>query len=185
MYFSDDETIAPVIMLVRDNFADDNMIGWTLYADDWSAMNQRLTTNSAEGGAAMLDTNFTDLVFDTTVAVVEGSGDAGLMFRATNLSDELNKLNEYYAKISPTGSVMLDKFENGVQSIIVSATLDIVIGREYHLRVTAKIYEIDIFVNDMEASKLGAVDASFLFDADGVRASGADAKFGAVSINKL
>ena len=184
MYFTDDGAIVPITMLVKDNFADGNMIGWKVYAGNWSVVDQRLTIESADGGVAMLDTNFTNLVFDATIAIAGGSGDAGLVFRAGNLSDQLNSLNGYYAKISAAGSVMLDKFENGARSTIIAATMDIVAGKEYHLQVTAEASKISVFVDDMAVAKISASDESFSSGADGVRASGTSAKFGSVSVGK-
>ncbi|KAI1190977.1 glycosyl hydrolase [Nemania serpens] len=182
MHFNEDGTIAPVAMLVKDNFADGKAVGWKHYNDGFSVVNQQLTSSGA--AVAMLDTNFGDLVYDATVSVAGPGAEAGLLFRATNVSDGLTKLNGYYAKISGSGSVSLEKVVNGASSVLGQADAAVTTGTEHRLSVTALASEISVFVDDLQIPKIKLADDSFSTGADGVRSSAAGAWFGSVSIAK-
>ncbi|KAI1166849.1 glycosyl hydrolase [Nemania serpens] len=182
MHFNEDGTIAPVTMLVKDNFADGKAVGWKHYGDGLSVVNKRLTSLGA--AVAMLDTNFGDLVYDATVSVAGPGADAGLLFRAANVSDGLTKLNGYYAKISASGSVSLDKIVNGASSVLGRADMATTTGTEHRLRVTALASRINVFVDDLQIPKITLTDDSFSTGADGVRSSAAGASFGSVSVAK-
>ncbi|KAI0817636.1 glycosyl hydrolase [Xylaria sp. FL0064] len=182
MYFNEDGTIVPITMLVKDNFADGQSVGWKQYGDGWSVADQRLTSLGA--GAAMLDTNFGDLVYDAVVSIPDPSVDAELLFRAANVSDDLSQLNGYYAKISASGSATLEKIVNGASSILSQGDAAIANGVEYHVRITAAGSEFSVFVEDMQTPKVTATDSAFSTGADGVRSSAAGARFGSISVAK-
>ncbi|KAL1857579.1 hypothetical protein VTK73DRAFT_8026 [Phialemonium thermophilum] len=129
MYFEPDGSIRPVTMLVRDNFADGNIIGWKTYGRDaFAVIDGHLAALYHEDSGrrgnsmALLDTNFTDLILDADVSLIDTHGDAGLVFRVTNprtmgsaaaasRDDEDNAVFEgYYAGIAARGA------ENGDDS---------------------------------------------------------------------
>ncbi|KAJ2986968.1 hypothetical protein NUW58_g4770 [Xylaria curta] len=184
IYFNKDGTIRPVIMLVKDNFANGAMFAWTTYGGEWSVEDQRLTAKGTGSGMAMLDTNFSDLVFDATVATTTGSGHPGLLFRVTELSRETHKYKGYKAAISPTGVITLGKADLGVFTDLAQTRMDMAVGREYHVRVVAIGSEIMIFVDDMDEPKIRFTDESFATGANGVRVFNAAAQFGSISIAK-
>ncbi|KAF2968798.1 hypothetical protein GQX73_g4754 [Xylaria multiplex] len=182
MYFNEDGTIAPIKMLVKDNFADGQAVGWKQYGVSWSVIDTRLTSSGE--AAAMLDTNFGDLVYDATVSVPDSGVDAGLLFRTANVSNDLAQLNGYYAKVSGSGSVTLEKIINGTSSSLSEETISIAARTEHHVRVTAVGSEINVFVDDLRTPKITVIDNSFSTGADGVRSSAAGARFGFVSVAK-
>ncbi|KAI1184291.1 putative glycosyl hydrolase [Nemania serpens] len=184
MYFNEDGTIQPITMLVKDNFADGAMLDWTTYGGEWSVEGQRLTAKDTSGGMAMLDTNFTDQVFDATVATTKGNGHPGLLFRVTELSKTTHKYKGYKAAISPSGVITLGKADIGVFTDLAQTRMNMVLGEEYHVRVVAIGSDIKIFVDDMNKAKIQFTDASFTNGANGVRVFNAAAKFGSVSVAK-
>ncbi|KAI0435991.1 putative glycosyl hydrolase [Xylaria telfairii] len=184
MYFNEDGTIQPIIMLVKDNFADGAMLDWTTYGGEWSVQDQCLTAKDMGGGMAMLDTNFTDCVFDATIATIKGNGHPGLLFRVTELSRTTHKYKGYKAAISPSGVITLGKADLGAFTDLAQARMDMVLGKEYHVRVVAIGSDIKIFVDDMDKAKIQFTDGSFSGGANGVRVFNAAAKFGSVSVAK-
>ena len=183
LYFAEDGSIKPVEMLVKDNFSDGDMVAWKSYGGgNWTVKSRHLTLESEENAMALLDTNFTDLVFDATVSVPEGD-DAGLIFRATGLSTESSDFSGYYAGLS-SGMVKLDKSTDGERETLVAASWDIAVDTEYKVRVIAKGSDFSFFVDNLDAPVVSGSDSSFNFGKDGVRASGAGARFGSVSIEK-
>lgn len=184
MYFNEDGTIQPIVMLVKDNFADGAMLDWTTYGGEWSVQGQHLTAKDTGGGMAMLDTNFTDCVFDTAVATIKGNGHPGLLFRVTELSRTTHKYKGYKAAISPSGVITLGKADLGTFTDLAQTRMDMVLGKEYHVRVVAIGSDIKIFVDDMDKAKIQFTDGSFAAGANGVRVFNAAAKFGSVSVAK-
>ncbi|KAI0531824.1 putative glycosyl hydrolase [Xylaria digitata] len=184
IYFNEDGTIEPITMLVKDDFADGKMLDWATYGGEWLVEDERLTVKNTGGGMAMLDTNFSDLVFDATVATVDGNGHPGLLFRVTELSKTTHKYKGYKAAISPTGVITLGKADLGTFTDLAQTKMDMTIGEEYHVRVVAIGSEIMVFVRDMDKAKIRFTDGSFTAGATGVRVFNAAAKFGSVSVAK-
>lgn len=193
MHFNDaDGTIEQVTMLVKDNFADGNMIDWTTYGDGdtatWSVTDQRMTAAVAEGGAsqlAMLDTNFGDVVYDGLVTPVEGSGPAGLVFRAGDKTAD--GYGSYYTATIEVGeqesTLTLGNVSGGSAAAILQSVGPFAHGTEYHVRVTAIGSEIKVFVDDLENALITAQDSTYTVGANGVVVgTDATAKFGDISV---
>lgn len=181
MYFNEDGSIANIVMLVKDDFEDGNAIGWTTYDGGWSVVDGQLKAETSDGGKALLNTNFTDLVYDADITIVSGDGDAGLLFRTVSPSVGTNAFEGYYAGISTAGSVTLGK-ANGSWTQIGAAKLDISVNTQYHVRVTAVGRDISVFVEDMETAKIAISDETYTEGQDGVRIFTAEALFDNISV---
>jgi hypothetical protein len=181
MSFNADGTIQSVTMRVKDNFADGNALGWTIYAGSWSVSDSRFKVASSAGGKAMLDTNFADLVYDAEVTVASGDGDAGVVFRATRLGGGADSYHGYYAGLSTSGRLVLGKAAyNWTQ--LASVPMAVTRGTTYHLRVEAIGSTIKVYAGDMSTPKITVKDASYASGADGVRVSNTAAGFGKISL---
>lgn len=181
MYFNEDGSIANIVMLVKDDFEDGNTIGWTTYGGGWSVVDGQFKAETSDGGKALLNTNFTDLVYDADITIVSGDGDAGLLFRTTSPSNGLNAFEGYYAGISTGGSVTLGK-ANGTWTQIGAAQFDISANVQYHVRVTAIGRELSVFVEDMETPKIAISDETYTEGQDGVRVYSVGALFDNISV---
>jgi hypothetical protein len=188
MYFNEDGTIVPIRMLVKDNFADGNMIGWKSYGGEWEVVDQRLEVDMNTEAMALLDTNFTDLVFDATISLTDDqdeSGSAGLVFRV-NTTGTVGP-NGYYVGLSPSGILSLETFQDDTRMTIAKAsTLETRLSTDTHIsiRVTATGKDIKVYVNDLETPLITVVDSTFVSGANGVRVVEMAASFGSVSILK-
>ncbi|KAH8891380.1 putative glycosyl hydrolase [Thozetella sp. PMI_491] len=183
MYFNDDGTIKNVEMLVKDNFEDGGMIAWKTYGGSFGVSNGQLRTGSSLGGKALLDTNFTDLVYDADVTINSGSGDAGVVFRTTNPSTGTDSYNGYYAGIKTDGKVVLGAANGGWRQLAI-ADMAITTGTQYHLRVQAVGSQIQVFVNDLSTPKISITDSTYSSGSDGVRVYAVDASFDNISVAK-
>lgn len=183
MYFNEDGSIADIVMLVKDDFEDGNTIGWTTFGGGWSVVDGQLKAGTSDGGKALLNTNFTDLVYDADITIVGGDGDAGLLFRTISPSIGSNAFEGYYAGISTAGSVTLGK-ANGSWTEIGAAKVDISANEKCHVRVTAVGREISVFVEDMETAKIAISDGTYADGQDGVRVFTAEALFDNISVAK-
>jgi hypothetical protein len=188
MYFNEDGTIAPVRMLVKDNFADGNMIGWKTYGGEWNVVGERLKGDTTTKAMALLDTNFTDLVFDATIDFSPdpaSSGSAGLVFRAN--ATATSGVNGYYVGLSPSGILSLETFQFQTQTTIANATIsDAHMNSDADLIVRVKAIgdNLEIYVDDLEDSLISVKDATFSTGANGVMVVESAAKFGFVSVLK-
>jgi hypothetical protein len=183
MVFNADGTIARVAMKVKDNFADGNTLGWRSYGGGWSVQSGQLAAAHSYGGKSLLDTNFGDVTQDVDVTVTSGGGDAGVVFRATQPAVGADSYRGYYAGISPAGRVLLGRANNG-WTPLASAALPVVVGQQYHLRVTATGATIRVYVNDMTTPKLTAVDGTYASGANGVRVYNAAARFDNLAVRR-
>ncbi|KAK7959386.1 uncharacterized protein PG986_004240 [Apiospora aurea] len=204
MYFNEDGTIAPVQMLVHDNFADGKAIGWRFYGDkvdNWTVAGQHLVGVCKGDGLAMLDTNFTDLVMNATVAVSDGTrerSDVGLVFRATNLGESNGGgsgfsltgpavFNGYYAGISAAGYVVLGKYDgnNGTMTTLGEGSVSrLQAASDYAMTVTAIGSEIKVYLGNTDTALITATDLTYTSGANGVAVHAATGVFGKVSVDK-
>ncbi|KUI53470.1 Xylosidase/arabinosidase [Cytospora mali] len=183
MYFEEDGSIANVTMLVKDNFADGNTIGWTAYGGDWSVLDGQLKGAASSGGKTFLDTNFTSLVYDADVTITGGDSDghAGVVFRASTLGKGTDEYNGYYAGIKLSGEVLLGR-ANGSWTELKSTQMDVSANTHYHIRVKAVGSDISIFVDNMDAAKITVTDDTYSEGQDGVRVYAAEALFDNISV---
>ncbi|OTB11746.1 glycoside hydrolase family 43 protein [Daldinia sp. EC12] len=184
MYFNDDGTIAPVKMLVKDNFADGQMYGWKTYDGQWTVEDERLTVAETAEAKAMLDTDFADLVFEATASIDYGLGDAGLVFRATNLSTSSDEFQGYYAAITSSNRVILEAINGGKRTTLGEVDNMIELKTDHLIRVTATGYDIKVFVDDLTYPKISVTERSYSHGATGVGARNTAARFGHVSAQR-
>ena len=179
-------------MLVRDNFADGDMLGWDVYGGSFSVAPSggRLEAAKSLGGNALLDTNFTDLVLDVELGV-EGvggdedrDGDAGVVFRVTNLTANADGYDGYYAGITASGAAVLRRLEGGLWHQVAEggATSRTAAGAAHHLRVRAVGASIEVYVDDLSHPEIAVEDGTYTSGRDGVRVQGVAAWFGNVSV---
>ncbi|KAI1806417.1 glycoside hydrolase family 43 protein [Daldinia bambusicola] len=184
MYFNDDGTIRPVQMLVKDNFADGHMYGWKTYEGRWAVVRERLAVRETAEAKAMLDTDFADLVFEATASIGYGLGDAGLVFRATDLSASSDGYKGYYAAVTSASRVILERVDGGKRTTLGEVDNMVTLNEENTIRVTATGGDIKVYVDDFTYPKISVTDKSFSHGATGVGARNAAAKFGHVSVQR-
>jgi hypothetical protein len=124
MYFEDDGTIRPVKMLVKDNFSDGKSIAWKPYAGTLTVVDYQLSVQpggpSNDGGLALLDTNFTDHVFEADIFLSAGVGDAALAFWVNASSVSVANYDKYRPGIAFDGYRAGISAENSLAFIAAS-----------------------------------------------------------------
>lgn len=181
MTFNPDGTIQPITMRVKDNFADGNAIGWKTYGSTWSAADGTYRASSSPGGKALLDTNFGTVTYDADVTMTSGTGDAGLIFRATQPALGTDAYRGYYAGLTTTGRIILGKADNNWREL-AGAPFPVVRGRSYHLRIEATGSTIKVYADSTATPKLTVTDTSFTTGATGLRVFSTAAAFDNVSV---
>jgi hypothetical protein len=181
MTFNADGTIQRVKMLVKDNFDDNNTIGWKTYGGTWTATGGQYRAGHSYGGKSLLDDNHTNAVYDADVTVTSGAGDAGLVFRATSPAVGTDSYRGYYAGITPAGRVVLGRANNNWTQL-ATAPVSVTTGSRHHLRVEAVGASLKVFVDDMTNPKITTSDGTFTAGASGVRVYNAAASFDNLSV---
>ncbi|WP_413755260.1 glycoside hydrolase family 43 protein [Streptomyces sp. MMBL 11-3] len=181
LHFNADGTIRRVAMQVKDNFADDNALGWKTYGGTWTAADGRYRVGRDRGAKALLDTNFADFTYDADVTVTAGGGDAGLTFRVSGPSVGPDSYSGYYAGISPGGKVVLGR-ANGSWTQLASARASVTPQKAHRLRVTAVGSSIKVFVDDMTTPRISVTDATYRSGATGLRVFDTGASFDNVTV---
>lgn len=174
LYFEEDGSIRKVKMGVRDNFEDGKLIAWKTWRDEFEVVDGEMRNIIDEGGLgqtwglALLDTNFTDQVYEADVRILDhGRSDgfvdsrAGLVFRVAEAGPEGRPIvNGYYAAINAYArKVMIGKCQDGSADVHMGETeMDIAVGTSYHLKVIAVGNTLDLYVDDMMEPKIHVMD---------------------------
>jgi hypothetical protein len=201
LYFDEDGEIKPVEMLVRDDFEDGQMIAWKTWTSgtgfevqDGEMVNTVEAGLDEVWGLALLDTNFTDFVYEADIRILEDNDDgqgAWLVFRAAKAGlEDKPFFNGYFAGISAARrSMRVGKiWQRGELDLIGQAAADIKIGKKYRLRVEAVGNDIKVFVDGVllvTASDQADIQPAYTSGANGVWAEqGGIAAFDNISVDK-
>ncbi|KAJ3498512.1 hypothetical protein NLG97_g1065 [Lecanicillium saksenae] len=170
----------------HDNFTDTNMSDWKVYGGKFQVSSAGLDAEAAtEGEAIVYSHKMADFIFeaDLSFSVTGASGNAGLVFRATQPDDaELgHRVSNYFAGVSPSsGHVFLNRGPDNVQ--LSSAKVDMQVGKTMHIKVQAVNETISVYVGDMSTPKIVQKDATFEDGFNGVQVHNTSATFSNVQM---
>lgn len=165
----------------------DSLDSSTIYGGSWNLENSKLSVDSFPNAKIVMrewnEEKNKYLVgngsFEADVLVSNSTSlsDAGIIFRASNLSTGANALTSYYASINPyTDSVDLGLFNNDY-ILMQSAPMVINTDTVYKLKVVADGQSIKVYVNDMNTPKITFNDTSLINGAFGFAARNTHAHF--------
>ncbi|WP_069387157.1 family 43 glycosylhydrolase [Cellulosimicrobium cellulans] len=187
LYFEEDGSIRPIEMKVQDNFEDDNDLGWTTHGGTWTATGGEYVVGSVREGKSVQDTNFADLDYRVTVtptAVAATGGDAGVIFRASQVAAGQDAYRGYYAGVRPSGQVVLGKVDDRGWSTLGTAPADAGLGESTQLRVVAVGPNLRVYVGDATAPAISVTDGTFASGKHGLRVFDSAARFDDVAIER-
>ncbi|QDU58937.1 DUF4185 domain-containing protein [Aeoliella mucimassa] len=154
-----------------DSFTDGDPVEWITYDGDWSSDNGAWSVEAAFGSSAKAVA--LGVVNETTcveVDVTASGGDAGLLFRGSEYHTGTDQFAGYYAGIQPGTGVVLGRMDQGSWALLASATMPIVAGQNYHLKVIAEGDLIEVYLDDMTTPCFAVVDATYGSGTTGLRA---------------
>ncbi|MEV4707922.1 family 16 glycoside hydrolase [Actinoplanes sp. NPDC049316] len=122
----------------------------------------------------------TDLTYEADVTITAGTGDAGVVFRATQPAVGTDAYRGYYAGLTTTGRIILGKADKNWRQL-ASAAFPVTRGARYHLRIEATGTTIKVYADS--TLKLTVTDATFTTGATGVRVFNTAASFDNISID--
>ncbi|KAH6609555.1 glycoside hydrolase [Trichoderma cornu-damae] len=190
LYFNDDGTIEPVKMLVHDNFEDGNAIGWEFYGGDWTAEPRVLRGGTSSGGKALLNTNFSDFIYEADIRISGPTnrhrlGHAGLVFRASQPSVGAVAFRGYCAGITTAGALFLARADGADFTMLASEEAGVEPKKRYRLKVMAEGDSIRVSVNSERHAIISVTDRAYGSGMDGVRVFRTEAEFDNVNITRL
>jgi hypothetical protein len=171
MYFDEYGLIQNINMLVKDNFSDGKMIAWKISGGGaWSVQDQKLKgSGSITRSLAMLDTNFSDVVFDAVLSSFDFSTSIpALIFRASSLDGT----GSYYWVRLRSDRIEVGITAIGFDEILGTSSKTFEAGIEYHIRIVAIGTLISVFVDNMNAAAVAVVDQGLRTGANGVGVDG-------------
>ncbi len=149
-----------IIPNIYDNF-ERNMIGWTKYDGSFDARSKQLIASDAFSGKATLDSTFADFIFEGDITLSKaGIGNAGFIFRASNVGNGPDAYNGYYTGIETGGILTLGR-ANGSWKELARFKLDIRAGQKYHMKIQAAGDVIKVYVDDIGTPKIVFKDATY------------------------
>lgn len=127
---------------------------------------------------------FSDVSYQGEV-IVGTKGNAGLIFRATDLSIGPDHYRGYYVGISAENQQLILGKSNNAWEEIKTLRHPITAGRTYTLRVEARGDRIQVWIDDAKTPVVDARDSSFSSGALGVRSYSNTASFGKLSATSV
>ncbi len=121
------------------------MVGWKIHNGGFDARTGKLVASNVYSGKATLMTRFGDLMYEAKVKVMSGSGNAGIVFRTSNMRGGPDGYYGYYAGIDAGGGGKLrlgraDGDWKGLKSVAMSIRQ----GRIYRIRVCAEVDNLQV-----------------------------------------
>ena len=162
-----------------ENFNNATDTNWTRYGTNFSFSGGRyLLNNTNTYGKALVGDNFwTDGTLEAEVLLSTATGDAGLLFRATN-PDYVgpDDMSGYYVGLRAGGSVFLGKMSYSWTQL-TSIAMTVGTNIWHHLKVVAQGTNLTIYVNDMVTPKITWSDSTHRRGQIGVRTFQSNAQF--------
>ncbi|RHZ55468.1 hypothetical protein CDV55_101642 [Aspergillus turcosus] len=167
-----------------DDFSSGSTTQWKTYGGSFDASSNALVGSKSPGGKALVTTNFANFLFEADVTLASASGNAGLLFRASNPGIGADAYNGYYAGIAASGSVVLGRASNS-WTRLGSSPADVAANKVHHVRVQAMHKALSLFVDDMSKAKVSVTDGAYTSGMNGVRVYDTGATFDNIRITPL
>ncbi|KAH1711498.1 hypothetical protein KXX23_006427 [Aspergillus fumigatus] len=166
-----------------DDFSSGSAAQWTTYGGSFDASSGAFVGRKSLGGLALVNSNFSNFLFEADVTLPSTSGNAGLVFRASNPSVGADAYNGYYAGISASAVVLGRASNNWTQ--LGSGAADLAANTAHHVQVQALDTALAVFVDDMSTAAVRVTDGTYARGMNGVRVYGTGAAFDNICISPL
>ena len=168
-----------------DDFQDGNDDGWTRHGGAFATAGGVYTLSNASGsGKSAWLTPSSDFTLECDVRIAAGGGDAGVIFRASNIGVGYDSMNGYYAGLNESGDSLVLGRMNGAWTQLAAVPLAVAANVWHRLKVVAVGGDIRVYVTDMNTPKIHVTDGVWSAGAVGVRAHFTNASFDQVVVTK-
>ncbi|KAM0469620.1 hypothetical protein ACHAPX_010399 [Trichoderma viride] len=150
-----------------------NMVGWTIVDGGFDGRSGVMTVPKANTAKAILNTSFKDFTVDVDVTLSSTDGNAGIIFRASNVRVGTDSYSGYYLGIQKT-QVTLGRAQNNWTEL-KNAKMDIQANKIHHIRVVVSGNTLTVYVDDMSRAQITQSDSTFSSGVVGARVFGTGA----------
>lgn len=167
----------------RFDFSNGRLSNWTVYGGAFSAVTGALVAESSEGGKAILDVGFDDVIYEADLTLPKGTtGNAGVLLRVSSPGIGVDRYQGYFAGIDGHGYVFLGKANNDWAQL-ASHDARIKTGQAYRIKVNARGDKLVVYVDNDE--KIRVRDATYSKGMVGVRVYQTGATFDNIEVAKI
>ncbi|MES2933612.1 MAG: AbfB domain-containing protein [Pseudomonadota bacterium] len=153
---------------------------WNNYGGNWTHSGAFNSVDSGLGSKSILaGSNFQSSTMEADVSVGAG-GDAGFVFRASNLGIGADAYSGYYVGLSTLNNTVVLGRANNNWTEMIAYPFQINANTNYHLKLVSSGKSIEVFVNNIHV--LSAGDDVYMSGAAGLRVMGTSAQFSNVAI---
>lgn len=157
-----------VSLALSDDFAT-NMANWNTYDGKFDVKYSEIVASDMSSGKAVHVGSFQDFVLEANITLTKISdGNAGLIFRATDLGHGPDAYHGYYAGIDTSGRVILGRADGSWRNL-ATANADIAANKMHAMKVRAVGDVIEVFVDDAKTPRISFKDSTFKAGSAGVR----------------
>lgn len=177
------DTYACVGVIDMYDFQKANLAGWNVIDGAFSADSQALVASNVPAGKAYVSAEMNDFIMQSDVIISSGSGNAGLIFRASNIGKGADAYCGYYVGITSQngGAIILGRANNDWNQL-ASVPASIQPGKSYRLHVEAVGDGITISLNQRSNKVISVRDGTFRSGSCGVRVYSTGATYDNIGI---
>lgn len=157
--------------VIRDfNFSDGTIDRFTIVDGSWDASSKSLVGSSSPGGKAVLEAPFSDFLYAASITLATSTGNAGIIFRASDVAGGADNYRGYFAGLSAEdgGYIVLGRSDLSWHEL-KHFPYNITAGQIYKIKVQALADEISIYVDDEVTPKFIFRDNTYRTGYNGVR----------------
>jgi len=153
---------------------------WTDYGGSWTHNGANHSVNSGLGFKSVLaGSNYQSSTMEADISVGP-NGDAGFIFRASNLATGTDAYSGYYVGLSTLNNAVVVGRANNNWTPVISYPFTVTPNTFYHVKLVASGKSFDVWVNNVRVISAG--DDVYLSGAAGLRVMGTNATFNNVAI---
>lgn len=135
-----------------DNAQDASIGKWLPVDGDWSMQSGRIEVGKGPGPKLLAkDLELRDdYTIETELRLLDGGGDAGLLFGVKEAGAGADNVRGYYAGLRASGDLILGQFNNSFTDLQVEKVLDRAEQQQpYRLKIVTRGKVIKVYLNDM------------------------------------
>lgn len=171
---------------IRNFRFDDGTTNQWIVAEGSADTSSKALALTSFSNKAYYGVNFNDVAFESRVTLRSGrSGNAGIVFRATDIGQGADQYRGYFAGVSPNGDLVLGRVNNDWRELGRARVSGISADTAFAIKALATGDQIAIYVNDMDRPALTVRDGTFRSGMVGVRTHETEAVFDSVFVSPV
>lgn len=170
---------------ITEDFQGGSDVAWTQYEGSWTRSEGLYKVGAHPGAKSIIeDAYYTNFILEADV-VVEGQGDAGIIFRNNGALNGADNFAGYYFGIKPSSNKIILGKANGGWKLIKDENLNLDENQVHHIKIVAYGPKILVYINGALTPQLQATDYSWIKGNIGFRTYQGNASFDNLSVRHI